>query len=308
MTRPRRALALLTLAAALAGCVRLPADTAERALYLDLRSIVETRSRIDWVIDRNELDEIAPAVMTSTCQTTEATHLALAGWLDGRLAAEGGSAREVWAAAGNDLSAAREALIIERVTAALRYGGERREDCPFWLAPDGDFTGVQANTDRLVILAESMGSGQLVLQEGDANIGGAGLGRLIPAWGITDRLTLGIGAELGVASTFPRTPSGGRSLKAVGTGGIPVLLRVLDGTWRYDLDVAAVTRATREEYKDLRFGYRVGVGFGLATLRIAGVMPYAMIWAGYEYLAPGAGEAETHILRAGSRVGVNWDP
>lgn len=303
----RAALAMATVALC-AGCVRLPQAPAERALYLDLRSVVETRARIDWVVDEHEIRQVSPAIMTSACQATPEARLALAGWLRGRLAEEGGSARAIWEAAEGDLGPAKEALLIERIAAALTYAEEHRGDCPFWLTPDADFTGVQANTDRLVFIAESMGSGQLVIQDGDFAVGGTGLGRLIPAYGISDRLTIGLGLEAGVASTFPRTENGARSVKAVATAGIPLLIRVLDGTFRYDLDLAAVTRATRNEYEGLRYGGRVGVGFGVATLRIAGVMPYAMIWAGYEYLAPGAGEPETHIMRAGSRVGVNWDP
>lgn len=306
-TAARVALAAAALATCV-GCVRLPQAPPERALYLDLRAIVETRARIDWVVDEHEVREASPAIMTSACQATPEARLALAGWLDGRLTEEGGPSRVQWAEAGEDIDAVEEALLIERISAALAYAEANRVDCPYWLRPDAGFTGVQTNTDRFVLLAESMGSGQLVIQEGEVAIGGTGLGRLIPAWGVSDRLTLGIGAEVGVASTFPRTESGGRSVKAVATAGVPLLLRVHDGTLRYDLDLAAVTRATRNEYEGLRYGGRVGLGLGVATLRIAGVMPYAMIWAGYEYLAPGAGEPETHIMRAGSRVGINWDP
>ncbi len=295
-------------ALAVVGCVTLPEPPAERALYFDLRSIVETETRIDWVLDAHEIEQAAPAIMTSACQATPDTRLALSGWLDTRLAAEGGTARQIWEASGGDLDAAHEALLIERISAALRYADAHQPDCPFWLRPDPDFDGVQTNTHRLVIFAESMGSGQLIIQGGDAAIGGTGIGRLIPAVGITDRLTLGIGAELGVASTFPRTENGARSVKAVATGGIPILARFSDGTFRYDVDLGAVARATRNEYEGLRYGGRVALAFGVATLRIAGVMPYATIWAGYEYLAPGAGEPESHIIRAGSRVGVNWDP
>jgi len=308
MSRSARRALVVAAIAICAGCVRLPRAPAERALYLDLRSIIETRARIDWVVDSHEIRQASPAIMTTACQATPETRLGLAGWLDGQLAAEGGSAKAIWAAAEGDLSDAKEALLIERISAALRHADEHRADCPFWLAPDAGFTGVQGNTERFVLFAESMGSGQVVIQEGQFAIGGTGLGRLIPAYGVSDRITIGLGFEIGLASTFPKTENGARSVKAVATAGVPLLIRVLDGTLRYDLDLAAVTRATRNEYEGLRFGGRVGVGVGVATLRIAGVMPYAMLWAGYEYLAAGAGEPETHILRAGSRVGVNWDP
>ncbi|MCA9540847.1 MAG: hypothetical protein KC620_18230, partial [Myxococcales bacterium] len=226
----------------LGGCVTLPTPPAQRALYLDLRSIVQTRARIDWVIDRVEIEAVAPALMASVCQATPADRLALAGWLDRRLVAEGGPARAQWLAAGKDLGPAREALLIERISAALHYVDDHQGECPFWLEPDPRFAGVQANTDRIVILAESMGSGQLVLEGGELLFGGAGLARLIPAYGVSDRLTLGLGFEAGVASTFPRAEGGGRSVKPVAAAGVPFLVRVLDGTLRYDLDLAAVTR------------------------------------------------------------------
>lgn len=290
------------------GCASLPETPAERALYFDLRSVVETQSRIDWVVDEDHLADSSTPILTSACQTPPAARRALRGWIDLRLAEAGGSARAVWAANGRDLSAAREPLMLERTRAALDYAERRADECPFWLVPDEGFTGVQGNTDRLVFFAESMGSGQLVVQGGDVTIGGTGLARLLPAWGVTDRLTIGVGAELGVASTFPRTESGGRSVKPVFAGGIPVLFRVLDGTLRYDFDLAAVTRATRNEFEGLRFGGRASFGVGVATPRLAGVMPYIVAWAGYELLAPGAGEATTHSIRAGTRVGINWDP
>lgn len=290
------------------GCGTLPDAPVERALYFDLRSVVETQSRVDWVVDEDELDELASAIMTSACQTPAPSRRALRSWIDLRLADAGGSAQAVWAANAQDLSEAREPLMLERTRAALDYGEQRIESCPFWLLPDPEFDGVQGNTDRLVFFAESMGSGQIVIQDGDVTVGGTGLARLLPAWGVTERLTIGLGAEMGVASTFPRTESGGRSVKPVFTGGIPILIQVLDGTLRYDLDLAAVTRASRNEIEGLRFGGRVGFGIGVATPRIAGVMPYIVAWTGYELLAAGAGEPTTHILRGGTRVGINWDP
>lgn len=301
------ALALLGAALA-AGCATLPEPPVERALYFDLRSVVETQSRIDWVIDEEHLDEWSTAIMTSACQTPPTSRAALRAWVGERLALEGGSAQAVWAAHGGDLSEAREALALERTRAALDYAERRIDDCPFWLTPRDDFAGVQGNTDRVVWIAESLGSGELASEGGDWRIGGTGLGRLLPAWGVTDRLTIGVGAEAGVGSTFPRSEGGGRGVKPVFAAGIPVLLRVLDGTLRYDLDIAAVTRASRNEFEGLRYGGRIGVGFGAATPRVAGVMPYIMLWGGYRYLLAGAGEPATHGILAGTRVGINWDP
>lgn len=304
-----RAVMLTVCTATAMGCVSLPEPPPERALYVDLRSIIQTRARIDWVVDRDELVEASSAIMNTICRTPTPVRRSLYAWLNEQLVLEGGSAKAIYDANGGDLSAAREALTLERVRAALDFADTRVEkDCPFWLQPEPDFDGVQSNTHRFVVLAESMGSAQLVMQDGVVDLGGGGLGRIMPAWGITDRITLAFGLELGVASTFPKTDEGSRSVKPVIAGGIPAILRVHDGTFRYDLEMSAVGRATRNEFDGLRYGGRVAVGAGVATLRIAGVMPYVMAWAGYEYLLPGAGQSETHVVRAGSRVGFNWDP
>lgn len=290
----------------LCGCATLPDHPVERALYSDLDTLVSTRQRIGWVADRLEVESLASAAMRSACSVAPARRRALRAWLDGRVAAEGGSAEAVWRAAGEDLRAARRVMTLERVRALLDYTDERAEaDCPFWLPPDTGFSGVHAATGRFVLMAESMGSAQLVLSADDFNFGGHGLLRVLPAVGLGDRFTVAAGFEGGGSSTFPRD-GGTRSLAAAWVGGMPVLLRVVDGTWRYDTDLAATFRAPDADFGAARWGGRVSQGIGVAALRIAGVQPYIMAWVGYELLPGGGGDL--HVVRAGSRVGVDWDP
>ena len=190
--------------------------------------------------------------------------------------------------------------------ALLDYTDEHAAaDCPFWLEPDTGFSGVHAATGRFVLMAESMGSAQLVLRSEDFNLGGHGLLRILPAVGLSDRFTIASGIEAGGSSTFPRDGDT-RSLAAAWVGGLPLLFRVVDGTWRYDTDIAATFRAPDADLDRARWGGRISQGIGVAALRIAGLQPYVVAWAGYEYLPGGGGDL--HIVRVGSRVGVDWDP
>ena len=211
----------------LCGCATLPEHPVERALYSDLDTLVSTRQRIAWVADRFEVENLASAAMRSTCAVAPERRRALRTWLDGRVAEEGGSGEAVWRAAGEDLRAARTILTLERVRALLDYTDEHAAaDCPFWLEPDTGFSGVHAATGRFVLMAESMGSAQLVLRSEDFNLGGHGLLRILPAVGLSDRFTIASGIEAGGSSTFPRDGDT-RSLAAAWVGGLPLLFRVV---------------------------------------------------------------------------------
>jgi len=283
-----------------------PDHPVEGALYNDLHTLVVTRERIDWSVDRVELEKLGGAVLRSACAVAPSRRAALRGWLTARLEAAGGSAEAAWVAAGRDLEAVREVLTLARVRMALDYAEARAEaDCPFWLPVEPDFAGVHAAQRRFVLHAESMGSAQILVTEGDASLGGHGLLRILPGVGLSDRLTLAMGVESGVSSTFPRDGDGRRALEAAFVGGVPLLLRVIDGTWRYDTDLAATFRAPERQLSDARWGGRVSQGVGVAALRIAGLQPYVLAWVGYEYLP---GEEDLHVMRVGTRGGVDWDP
>ena len=82
--RPFLGLALLAVAAL--GCgTTLPPDRPTRALYLDLRRVVETRQRTEWVADRAEVEALASQTLRSACGATVQTRTALEQWLDEEL-------------------------------------------------------------------------------------------------------------------------------------------------------------------------------------------------------------------------------
>jgi hypothetical protein len=285
----------------------LPPGAPERALYGDLRRIVETRDRTDWVVDRIELDEIAPTTMQSACRTTPATREALRRWLDRRIVAEGGPAREAYLRAGGDLDAVSDIVTLERIRLVLDHADAHAlADCPFWLTPEADFAGVQSDAGRFVVYFETMGGGELSWSEGRGTLGGAGAGRLLPAVGLGPRATLLAGAEVGGGGALARDGSGG--IRASFAAGLPLLLRMQSATRFWDVEVAGTARVPSGDLDALRPGARASVASGISALRISSLMPYFGLWIGYEYLPAADGEPAVQVARIGSRFGVDWDP
>jgi hypothetical protein len=100
---------------ALAGCgTTLPSEPATRALYLDLRRVVETRQRTEWVADQAEVASLASTTLRSACAATADTRASLETWIDGEL------------------------------NARARAVGE----CPFWLHPEARFARVHGDARR----------------------------------------------------------------------------------------------------------------------------------------------------------------
>src|SRR5688572_6438082 len=190
------ALAAVGLALVATGCGATPPRTAERALYLDLRKIVELQESDDWVVDRLEVEATSPQVMRSVCQVEAPARARLIGWLDRRIAAEGGPAEEAWRREGRDLGAITHLLRLERIRLVLSSAhASAEDDCPFWLESDPHFAGLQIDDARFVLLAQSTGSGALFFRGGETALGGSGGIQVMPAWGIAPQLTLAIGVE-----------------------------------------------------------------------------------------------------------------
>ncbi|MCC7540927.1 MAG: hypothetical protein IT379_32210 [Deltaproteobacteria bacterium] len=291
------------------GCGATPRDRVERALYLDLERVVAAREQSEWTIDRLDVESVAATAMRSTCQTSAAHRERLERWLDARILAEGGPAREAWLRAGRDEDAIEDLLRLERIRAVLRYAHDHADaDCPFWLEPDEDFRGLHQNTERLVVLLESAGGAQMVVRSGEAAFGGTGGGRVMPGWGLSSTLTLATGLEIAGAGAFPRNDDGTRSLEASISAAIPVLLRYSRSTQMLDVEVAFTTRSPLDDILDLRPGFRLLAGFGFSTLHIGAFTPGAVLFVGYEMLPAFQGEPTAHVIRAGTRFGLTWDP
>jgi hypothetical protein len=293
----------LGLAWVLVGCTPLPQTLAERALYLDMRRIAETRQRTDWIVDRREVEEALPAAIQSVCAAPADAPAKLRRWIDRRVRAEGGPAREAYERAGRDLGAASEILTIER--AGLILDRALAEPCPFWIERDPEFAGVQEDTDRFVVYVETVGSGEVSWSRGAGTLGGAGAGRLLPAYGLGSRATLMGGAEVGGGGALAKDGSGG--IRASFAAAVPLLLRLQDVTRFWDLELAGTARIP-EGLDAWRPGFRIATGAGISALRVSNLLPYFALWAGFELLPAHGGDPAVAVIRVGSRFGLDWDP
>ena len=302
----RRVFAVLSLFA-LAGCATLPAGRAESALYVDVRKAVALRESAEWIVDRLEVEGIAESVMRSACQVDAPARERLMAWLDARITEAGGPAE---AAFRRDREASiDEALSLERVRAVVQYADAHAHECPFWLDADPHFDGVQTDARRFVLLAESFGGGGLIVSRGGVRLGGGG-GRLTFAWGLDQRLTLGIGGEIGGIGTFGgEDTSGARALVARFTAAVPLVLRITNLSRILDLEIAPNARWSPSDLR-LPPGVRVGVAYGVSTVRVGPFMPTAMLYLRYEYLPASRDgiDPSEHLILVGTKVGVDFDP
>src|SRR4029077_7116561 len=100
---------------------------------------VETNEDSGWIADAARLRANLEPALHSVCRTDDAAGPALELWLERRLQLQGGSALALYRSHGRQLSAASEALSLERSLALLRYAEHERGQCPFWLEPDPAF-------------------------------------------------------------------------------------------------------------------------------------------------------------------------
>ena len=110
---------------------------------------------------------------------------------------------------------------------------------------------------------------------------------------------------MGASGTLPKTDEGARTFQAVAASAVPVLFRISDVSRHIDIELAYLTLWPDGERKH---GVRLGLGYGLSTPRVAGFMPYALLWVGYELFPAQDGAPTEHGFILGTRVGVDWDP
>jgi hypothetical protein len=307
--RPGTAAGCALLAALASACATLPDAPVQRALYVDLRKAVELSDDTGWVVDRVQLEANAEDAMRSACQVPASERDDLDAWIGGQLALGGGSAAELYRKHGGDLGAASEALELERTRALLRYAqGHAAEDCPFWLEPDPEFSGVQTDDGRFVLLAETQGFGAVIVENGETGLGGGGAGRLLLARGLGPRLTLGLGGEVGGIGTFVEDEEdGARGIETTFTAGIPLLLRISSFARVFDFEAAARFRVDPGDTLPPP-GVRLSFGAGISTMRSSAFMPYGLLWLGYEYHPEFRSDPADHSILIGTRVGVDWGP
>lgn len=284
----------------------LPGESAEAALVADLEKMVESQASLGWTIDRYELEELMPTALLSVCSAPEPTRDAVLTHLAARVEALGGPVEEAFRERGGDLGAVSELLFTSRVHALLSEAMLRAGDeCPFWLRPSPSFHGLQTDAYRFTLNVE--GGGLLVLHHaGDkVTFGGGGAGRLMLGRGLSARWTVLAGAELGGHAQFEQTETETHFPISLVVAA-PLVLRRHDRTWHYDLEVAGLGYFTQT---DLRVspGLRGGVLLGISALRVRSIMPWFGVGAAFEYVFPTSFRGPLWSIRAGARVGFDWD-
>jgi hypothetical protein len=288
---------------AVCGCATLPNGPAERALYLDLRKIVDTNEDGGWTVDRLRLQANAEPALRSACQVTPDTLAELDAWLSDQIQRAGGPAKEAYFARGKKLSAVSHTLSLERTRALLQYVASRTsEDCPFWLSPSPTFAGEQGDSQRWVVLAETQAFGTFTVPGNIPALGGGG--RLFLGHGIGSRLTLAAGADVAASGTF--IPSGGQGggVDAYLTLATPVLLRVTSFSRLYDVELAPVVRLSQGQ-PAWPPGARMQLGGGFSSVRISPLMPYFMIYLGYEVHPTNTRSGFDQTVQIGTRIAVD---
>lgn len=293
-------LVVVVLLAVGVGCSTLPDDPAQSALYQDVRQVVVTKERTSWVIDRVELDDIAPELLSSVCQAPPAARVGVRAWV-AEQASAAGSPEAIYADT-NEVD--DDALTWARVALALDYADLHRDDCPFFLPPKDDFDGVQIDRDRVLLFLESNPNAAVLIEGDKTSLSGGGAGRLLIGYGFSDHFTLAIGGELGGRGLISASDD---NLGAIFTQAIPLVLRFRDLSQIYDIELSATSFTTAQNPR-IHPGVRVVLGTGIAALRVRGFLPLAMGQIGYEFYPKGGDTPTTHFIRFGTAFSLDIDP
>ncbi len=276
------------------------------ALISDLVRIVETEESLGWVLDEKEYEDLAPAVMQSVCLTLPRAR-ALALEMARKNSERAGDAEALYALDGELSSRVEGALTRQRELHALKTSIERAAaDCPFFMPPDPEFDGRQTDRDRFTLNGEFGGIVQFRRTEGSWTYGGGGLARILGAYGFGGAATLLAGGEFG-GSALLHPDEETTSLVVNFFPALPLVLRLHDGSWHYDIETAG-TALWQEDDPRLSYGVRGGVNVGFKALKTSVVIPWAGVAIAYEYYFESGGRPEAHFFRGGFRAGFAWDP
>ncbi|HEY6876708.1 MAG TPA: hypothetical protein VI299_01765 [Polyangiales bacterium] len=294
--------------ACFSACATLPERPSERALYIDARKALRGEARLGWTVDRVEISDAAAQTEPSACHVLPEQRAALRSWVERRIAEEGGPAAAQFAR-GRSKRALAEAIELERTRMLLEQVEQHvPADCPFWIQPQPHFEGLHAVSDRWVAIVESVGGGSLSFSHGHVEAGGGGAARVFAGYGLGSHLQLALGVEAGGDAVLQNQKDQDGTLQANGAFrfGVPAFLRVIDLDWIYDLELAAISRLTNRELRPM--GARAALAAGVSGLRRIGFMPALSLWLAYEIFPAQDGRAAEHVLRLGTKVGLDWDP
>ncbi|MFI5307383.1 MAG: hypothetical protein ACHQ53_08535, partial [Polyangiales bacterium] len=199
-----------------------------------------------------------------------------------------------------------EALTLERTRSLLRHArSHAAHDCPFWLRPSPRFEGVQGDAGRFVLLAETHAYASYMFEGQVPALGGGG--RVFVGHGLGPRWTLAIGGELAASGQLVTTHNSGREVTSTFTAAIPVLLRLSRFSRLFDIELAPVMRFDPGQ-SALPPGGRVELGVGLSAMRSSSLMPYAMLYLGYEHHPHTPTRDADNTVQVGTRLSVDWAP
>ena len=304
----RRTLWLCLSLGALTACATLPKQPTERAYYVDVRKALHAEARLGWTVDRVEIAEAAVQAEPSACRVSPAHRAALRSWVALHIAAAGGPAEQQFKA-GVEVDDLDPVIDLER-TRALLDDVELHvpADCPAWVKPSERFYGLHSTAHRFILIAESMGGGSLSLVHRQVQAGGGGAARVFAGYGFSTHWMAAAGLEAGGDATLQKEHDMAGALAPQGAFrfAVPAILRLTDIDRIYDLELAAVTRLANQQLKP--WGARIAIAGGIAGLRRIGLMPSLQILLGYEIYPAQSGLSAEHVIRFGTRVGVDWHP
>ncbi len=302
----RNALGQAALALVLLVSPALGADGASKrassALVLDVARVVAAEQAEGWFSDVPALERTSAALLQSVCLSeagVRTTALALL-----RQRAKHGSARRHYAAVGEELTASVQTLLTrERELATLERTLLRLSECPFYAKPRRDFVGLQSESYKWTLHLEGGGLGELARSQGQLTIGGGAAGRLLLGRGFESHSLLGGLEVTGSVAVPPAAQS--QSVAMDYAVGAPVVLRFREALWLYDIELSPLFAFSPASWLP-RYGGRLGLGVGIATLKTRGLLPWAGVFLTAEQLQ-GRGEVPTRqSLRGGFRVGLRF--
>jgi hypothetical protein len=282
-------------------------DAAGEALVRDISRIVGSEEGSGWFVDARALEEVYPAVMESLCRATPNAREHARALLTAEVK-QHGDARKLFEASGHELTSAMEdARRKQRELAAFEYAAARAEtECPYWVEIEEQFRGRQGDADRFTLSLETGGLVQLRQTADTWTFGGGGYGRLLPGYGFGGEVTLLFGPEFGGGAMI-RPGTSPTEFVINYFPAVPVVMRFHDGSWQYDLEMAAVGLFQADD-PSLSYGARIGGSVGVKGLRTRNILPWAGLALAYEHYVASGGRPRAHFLRGGLRVGLMWDP
>jgi hypothetical protein len=148
---------------------------ADAIIHRDLSIVIWQAEKLDWIIDEYSILNIAPRVMEIICSSQSEDQNHLKEHLYDLIKRRGGLVKERWKD-GMSVSDVSEDLHDERILFAIEWAQKQAQQCPIWLKSNRPFIGIHQDAHRLQLILESMGSGQLVMNQSDWTVGAAAQG------------------------------------------------------------------------------------------------------------------------------------